>query len=181
MQSSAGTCFNFKLQPDETIVWHGTQAPARFVTGYLLHGLIPLVLMLMMAAFVISTKNELNWFEFSRWSNFHWGVAFVSLIGPVGLLEAFLAFKMQKCSKYIVTNQRAVTISGKNGNIATSYLPHQLTNMKRFEYANGTGDIEFDRTSVRDASGEVIYIELHGFYGVVDAKRAEYFLRKLRK
>jgi len=97
---------------------------------------------------------------------------FFALIGPIGIFEAALSFKTKPVTIYLITNLRAVVLTGKEFHSVASYLPNQLINTIRTENEDGTGDLLFKKERQIDESGDVI-MHLHGFFGVQNVRQVE--------
>ncbi|NLK41530.1 MAG: hypothetical protein GX298_05700 [Planctomycetes bacterium] len=77
----------------------------------------------------------------------------------------------------MITDRRAIIISGSRSITVHSLSPEQLQNISRCERRNGTGDVLFDISQKNsDSQGRS---EVVGFMRIVDPQAVEQKLKKL--
>jgi hypothetical protein len=164
------------LQDGESVVWSGIQDRKRLSQAYILKGLIPMFFTFGMIG--VMTNATFSWTNIAKWERIQWAAVLLASLGPLGLIAALIRFNTQQGQIYVVTNRRAVVISGKHFHDVASYSPDQLGKLIRTERKDGTGDIEFERVREIDSTGEVV-IHLHGFYGIHQPREVEQHISDL--
>lgn len=109
------------------------------------------------------------------------GVPFV-LIG-FGMLSApYWASKKAASSAYVITNERVMIFeSGILGGVSIrSFLPHQLSEIRRIQLADGSGDLILDKRITTDSEGSRSTTDI-GFFGIPDVKNVESMVLALAK
>lgn len=107
------------------------------------------------------------------------GIPFV-LIG-LGMLSAPIwNYRAAKKTIYVITDQRAITIQGGGRMKIQSFGPERLTNLRREERADGSGDVIVDEETWTSSKGHTRTRPI-GLLNVRDAKRVEDLLEQLAK
>ena len=106
------------------------------------------------------------------------GVPFV-LVGLGMLTSPFWLRRQAGRTVYVLTNQRAIILSrGWFGKISVrSFAPEGLSDLRRNQYADGSGDLIFTQDLRRNNNGNS-YVAV-GFLGVADVKSVEEQIRAL--
>jgi hypothetical protein len=81
-----------------------------------------------------------------------------------------------------VTNERAIILEcGRFGGVSIrSFLPPQLSEVRRVQLADGSGDLILDRRITTDAEGGRARTDV-GFFGIPDVKNVESLVLALAK
>ena len=101
------------------------------------------------------------------------GVPFV-LVG-FGMLSApYWAARKAAASAYVITNERVMLIeSGVFGGVSVrSFLPHQLSDLRRVQLPDGSGDLILDKKITTNSEGSRSTTDI-GFFGVPDVRGVE--------
>lgn len=170
-----------ELRPSEVLAWSSSPRPGRMALRAL-----PIVFFgIPWTAFALFWMAGASGFkipDFSHGFGFFplFGVPFV-LIG-FGMLSApFWAARKAAGSAYAVTTERAIIFeAGLFGSVnIRSFLPHQLSEVRRVQRADGSGDLilarDINRTSKGQSTTDI------GFFGIPDVKGVETVLMDLAK
>jgi hypothetical protein len=105
------------------------------------------------------------------------GVPFV-LIGFGMLSSPFWLSKMARRTVYVLTDRRAIVISGKafGGVTVQSFEPDRLTSMERNQRADGSGNLLFESFVQRQGSGSSTV--RRGFMGIENVQQVEELIRE---
>lgn len=171
-----------ELHPSERISWSSAPRPSRLARRTLpavLFG-IPWTLF---AVFWIAGASGFKMPDFSHGAGLFplFGVPFV-LIG-FGMLSApYWAARKAAASAYVITNERVMLFeSGFWGGITIrSFLPHQLSDLRRVQLPDGSGDLILDKKISTDSEGSKTSTDI-GFFGVPDVRGVEAMILNLAK
>ncbi len=170
---------NRELEPGERIEWLDMPKPRFFTpasTGAFLFG-IPWTAFALFwtagAAWGVSESDTgpglFNFFPL-------FGVPFI-LVGIGMLSTPIWVYRNARHTVYVITDRRAIIISGSRSITVHSLSPEQLQNISRCERRNGTGDVLFDISQKNsDSQGRS---EVVGFMRIVDPQAVEQKLKKL--
>jgi hypothetical protein len=171
-----------ELRPSERLVWSAAPRPAR-----LARRAVPLVLFgipwTAFAVFWVSAASHFKMPDFTHGTGFFplFGVPFV-LIGLGLLTSPYWAARKAARSAYAVTSERAIILEcGVFGGVSIrSFLPHQLSEIRRIQLGDGSGDLILDRKIGTDAEGGRTKTDI-GFFGIPDVKNVESLVLALAK
>ena len=171
---------NRELEPGERIVWMDMPIPRFFTpvsTGAFLFG-IPW------------TAFALFWTAGAAWGVSHsdpgtglfrlfplFGVPFI-LVGLGMLSSPLWAYRRAKHSVYVITDRRAITLTGIRSTTIRSYSPEQLHTIHRREKRDGTGDVYFERRTWKDSEGDSRSEDI-GFLRIHNPREIERMLKAL--
>lgn len=171
-----------ELRSGERIIWTAQPIPQRYSRGtwpIVVFGIpwTAFAIFWVVAAAGFGTRHGSMPGPFKLFPLF--GVPFV-LIGIGMLTSPFWARKKATKTVYMITDQRAVTISeGWRGRTRIeSYGPEQLQSITREQNSDGSGDIVFMTRAWRDSDGDRRTQRI-GFMGVPDVKTVEEHIRAL--
>jgi hypothetical protein len=105
------------------------------------------------------------------------GVPFV-LVGFWLLSAPLFTYRRSFKTVYVVTDKRAITLSGGRTTIVRSYPPDALREIYRRERKDGTGDVVISRRAWRDSDGDR-HLEELGFLQVESPREIENMLKAL--
>jgi hypothetical protein len=171
-----------ELEPGETIAWIDQPIPGRLARRTL-----PIML------FAIPwTGFAIFWTTMAAWGTHSaqqgvgifscfplFGVPFI-LVGFGMLSSPYWAYRRARRTVYVLTERRAIIFAaGWRGSItARSFEPRMLADIRRKQYADGSGDIIFAQDLQYSSQGRPNSTDV-GFLGVRDARAAEQMLRAL--
>ena len=169
-----------ELQSFEQISWSGSPKASRMAVKTL-----PILLFgIPWTAFALFWMAGASGFkipDFSQPTGFFslFGVPFV-LIGTVMLSSPLWVMRKAASTAYVITTSRALIFSpGAFGSVGIqSFLPDQLTGIRRVQLPDGSGDIIFGKKYSTDSEGSSTITDI-GFFGVPDVKRVEERIRAL--
>lgn len=171
-----------ELRPSEQIAWSSSPRPWRLAqrsSPFALFG-IPWTAF---ALFWIAGASGFKMPDFSHGSGLFplFGVPFV-LVGFGMLSSPYWAARKAAKSAYVVTNERAILFeAGLFGSVSIrSFLPHQLSQVRRVQRADGSGDLILDREITTRGRGSDTTKDI-GFFGIPDVKSVEMLVMNLAK
>ena len=176
------TLIQSELRPSERLVWSASPNPVRLAQKTL-----PLVLFGLpwtaFALFWMAGASGFKWPDFSHGFGFFplFGIPFV-LIG-FGMLSApYWAARKAASTVYVVTSERAIIFeAGAMGGMnIRSFLPQQLSEIRRVQFVDGSGDLILDQTITANRRGRQVSIDV-GFFGIPDVKMVEEMIQSLAK
>ena len=90
------------------------------------------------------------------------------------LSSPYWAARKAASSAYVVTNERAIIFeSSVFGGISIhSFLLHQLSNIRRIQLSDGSGDLILDKKITTDSEGSSSTTDI-GFFGIPEVKNVE--------
>jgi hypothetical protein len=101
------------------------------------------------------------------------------LIGLGGLASPWWLRLTARHTVYVISNQRAFSLSGWRTVTMISWRPEQLTQVSRRERADGSGDLVFD-IEMRPGNRGSSVQHKRGFMALRDVRGAESFLNVLK-
>ena len=107
------------------------------------------------------------------------GIPFV-LIGCAMLLAPVWNYRAAKKTIYVITDKRAIMITGGGKMKIQSFGPEKLTDLRREERADGSGDVIVDEETWTTSKGHTRTRPV-GLLNVRDAKQVEDLLEELAK
>lgn len=109
------------------------------------------------------------------------GLPFV-LLGLGMLASPFWVRRSAKRTAYVLTDRRAIVLSGGWGGSVTvrSFAPAQLTDLRRTQRSDGSGDLVFKQDVSRGSRGDLRSTNV-GFLAIADVKGAEERVRALTR
>ncbi len=167
-----------ELQEGEKITWIGTPLTRRFAVRA-----IPIVLFAIpwtafsvfwiagAAGFKIPNFNQ----PFDLFPLF--GVPFL-LIGLAMLSAPYWMTRKAKSTAYVLTTARAIVFDGGFSTTIRSFYPDRLTDLRRTQRADGSGDLIFEKTLSYDGEGGRRTTD-NGFLAIADVKSVEDLVRHL--
>jgi hypothetical protein len=167
-----------ELNDGEKIMWIGTPIARQFAMRSL-----PVVLFAIpWTAFAIFWMAGASGFKipdftegFSLFPLF--GIPFV-LIGFAMLSSPVWMMHKAKRTAYVITTDRAIIFAGGFSTTIRSFSPDRLTDLRRKQRPDGSGDLVFERQVSRDSDGDRQTTD-HGFLAVANVKSVEDMVRKL--
>ena len=163
-----------ELHPMEKVLW--TSAPS---TARMARKAIPSVLFgIPWTAFAVFWMAGASGFQ---WPNFNDGMGLFPLFGipfvlvGLGMLSApFWAARKATATAYAITNQRAIIFSKATfgGFNVQSFAPRQLGNIRRVQFADGSGDLILSQKTTTNSNGDARGIDI-GFFGIPDVQKVE--------
>lgn len=167
---------NAELKAGEAIMWLGQPNPRRLMLkGFILwFFFIPwtafaLFWMAGAAQFKMPDMREpAAWFML-------FGVPFV-LIGIAGLSAPLWIYLGARHTVHVITNKRALTISGVKAFKIKIFEPTQMSNIERLERPDGSGDLILAERPAQNGRGN----NREGFFAIADVGGAAAALAKLR-
>lgn len=171
-----------ELRPSEHIVWSSSPKPSRMMKKT-----IPIVLFgIPWTAFSLFWIAGASGFEAPNFNHGFglfplFGLPFV-LIGFGMLSSPYWAARKAAASAYAITNERAILIESNlfGGVTVRSFLPHQLFDVRRVQFSDGSGDLILDRKITTDNDGSRSTTAI-GFFGIQDVKQVESLILALAK
>jgi len=172
-----------ELQSGERLVWLGQPIPGRLARGtwpIVLFGVPWTAFALFwtgMAAWGTSQASEAGSGLFRAFPLF--GVPFI-LIGVAMLSSPYWARRRALGSAYAITDRRAILFAaGWRGSVTIrSFEPERLTDLRRKQHADGSGDLVFAQDLRRDSEGHRHATDV-GFLVIRDVKGVEELVRTL--
>ncbi|OLP16020.1 hypothetical protein BST81_23465 [Leptolyngbya sp. 'hensonii'] len=170
-----------ELQPGEFIRWIEQPIP-RFFTlesiGAVLFGIpwTAFALFWMWGAAGFKLPNLSHGLQFQHIFAL-FGVPFV-LIGLGMLSSPLWVWQQAKQTVYLITDNRAILLTGGGSTTIRSYTPEQLGNLFRKERSDGTGDVIFAVREWKDSDGDRRTEDI-GFKGIRNPKNVEALLKQL--
>jgi hypothetical protein len=170
-----------ELQSGERVTWVGQPIPGRAMLGAL-----PIVLFAIpwtafsvfwIAGAAAGTAHSRDPGVFRMFPLF--GLPFV-LVG-LGLLASPLWVRLTaKRTAYVITDRRAIVLAGGWAGSVTvrSFEPAQLTDLRRTQRSDGSGDLVFTQDVSRGNRGAIRTTDV-GFLAIADVKGAEERVRAL--
>jgi hypothetical protein len=168
-----------EIASDEKIVWLGQPIPSRYARsslGLVLFGIpwTAFAVFWMATALGFIRANQAP----APGSLPFVGIPFV-VIG-IGLLSSpFWMMRKARRTAYIVTDRRVLILERGlwNGLTIRSFGPARLQDLQRTQYADGSGNLCFERQYINDGQGG--RQAASGFFGIPDVKQVEELVRKL--
>lgn len=105
------------------------------------------------------------------------GIPFV-LIGFGMLSSPFWTMRKARRTAYVLTTARAIIFDGGFSTTIRSFGPDRLTDLRRKQRADGSGDVIFERKLSYDSDGDRQSTD-HGFLAIADVKGVEDMVRQL--
>ncbi|MBX7167322.1 MAG: hypothetical protein K1X74_13410 [Pirellulales bacterium] len=100
-----------------------------------------------------------------------WGIPFV-LTGFGMLSSPYWLMRKAKNTVYVLTTTRAIIFDGGLSTTIRSFGPERLTDLRRKQRADGSGDLIFERRLSYDSDGDRRSMD-HGFLAISDVKAVE--------
>ncbi len=171
-----------ELHPFERIAWSSAPRPARLARRTL-----PIVLFgipwTAFAIFWIAGASGFKMPELSHGTGLFplFGVPFV-LIGLGMLSSPYWAARKAASSAYVVTNERVIILeSGVFGGVTIrSFLPHHLSEIRRVQLPDGSGDLILDTEVTTNGKGSRSTTDI-GFFGIPDVKSVETMVQSVAR
>ncbi len=171
-----------EMQPGERITWMEQPIPSRMARKTL-----PIVLFAIpWTAFAVFWMAAAGWGT-AKAEDGHglfgifplFGVPFV-LIGIGMLLSPLWARRNARRSAYVITDRRAILFTaGWSGSVTVrSFGPDRLTDLRRRQHADGSGDLVFAQDIHRNSDGERHSADV-GFLAIREVKAVEELIRGL--
>lgn len=164
-----------ELNSDEAIVWLGQPHAGRLM----LKGFVLWLFFIPWTAFAVwwmaaaaqfklpTLHDPATWFAL-------FGLPFV-LIGVAGLSAPLWIYYAARHTVHVVTNRRALTISGVRAFRIKGFTREQITHLERLERADGSGDLILAETPTRNGRG----IRREGFFAIAEVGAAAAALNRL--
>lgn len=105
------------------------------------------------------------------------GVPFLLVGGAMLLSPLFMLIKASG-TVYAVTDRRAMSFEGGYATTIRSFGPEYVGNLQRTQYADGSGDLIFDRV-VKHGRRRRKYYKDVGFLGIANVKQVERLVREI--
>jgi hypothetical protein len=105
------------------------------------------------------------------------GIPFV-LIGFGMLSSPYWTMRKARRTAYVLTTARAIIFDGGFSTTIRSFGPDRLTDLRRKQRADGSGDVIFERKLSYDSDGDRQSTD-HGFLAIADVKGVEDMVRQL--
>ncbi|MDD5272808.1 MAG: hypothetical protein PHU14_08835 [Methylovulum sp.] len=162
-----------ELNRFEKVLWSSTPNPGRLAKKTL-----PVVIFAIpwtaFSLFWIASASGFKWPDLSGGFGLFplFGLPFL-LIGLGMLLSPLLVAKKAAATAYAITNERAIIIEPGwfGGMNIRSFFPHQLSDIRKVQFADGNGDLILDNNAPTDnRRGNATDI---GFFGIADVKKVE--------
>ena len=172
------TLIEGELQDAEKITWIGQPIPRRFGMRSL-----PIVLFgipwTAFALFWIAGASGFQIPDFKDGFDFFplFGIPFV-LVGFGMLSSPFWMRRKAKKTAYVLTNNRAIVFDGGFATTVRSFGPDRLTDLRRTQRPDGSGDLVFERKLSYDTDGDRRSTDI-GFFAVPEVKMVEDLVRQL--
>ncbi|MFH1497660.1 MAG: hypothetical protein ABII82_07515 [Verrucomicrobiota bacterium] len=168
------TLVEAELRPAERPLWTGTPRPWRMARQCL-----PVVLFAIpwtaFSVFWIAGASGFKMPDFSSPAGFFplFGLPFL-LIGAGMLASPWLAMRKARRTAYVLTAERAIIFEATlwGGINIRSFGPDQLTDLRRVQSADGSGDLIFDEIVNRHHEGRGTTTAI-GFLGIPDVRSVE--------
>ncbi len=168
-----------ELDGTETITWVGAPIPRLLAMKS-----IPIVLFgipwTAFAVYWIAGAAGFQMPDFEEGLSFFplFGIPFV-LIGLSLLASPFLMVRKAKKTAYVLTTKRAIIFDGGFSTTIRSFNRRRLTDLRRKQRADGSGDLIFERKVPYDGAGR--QTTDHGFMAISDVKMVEDRVRQLTR
>jgi len=172
-----------ELRPNERIVWIGQPIPWRFVKRFIGAFLFGILWSGFLGFWANGLVRNMLAEKEPGWGALAFFAAFLipfSLMGVVLLSWPFWSWRKAKRTIYVLTDQRAVVFDANWWQAVTirSFEPSRLTDVRRVQNADGSGDLEFERTVKTDGEGSLQATD-HGFMSIPGVKAVEDAIRQL--
>ncbi|HKQ06731.1 MAG TPA: hypothetical protein VJ464_16475 [Blastocatellia bacterium] len=160
-----------QLDTGERLLWHGRPDPKRQILG----GLAIMLFGIPWTAFALfwtGAASGLFWGEREiGWPSLFglFGVPFV-LVGIGMLLSPYWAYRRAQGTVYVISNRRAMIITGARARKVQSFAAPDIGLIERTERSNGKGDVMFATATMNRN------IQRIGFTGITEARRVERLL-----
>lgn len=105
------------------------------------------------------------------------GIPFV-LVGFGMLGSPFWMMRKARKTAYVLTNNRVIIFDGGRSTTIRSFGPDRLTDLRRKQRTDGSGDLIFERKVSYDSDGDRQTTD-HGFLAIPDVKMVEDMVRQL--
>ena len=172
-----------ELRPNERIVWIGQPIPWRFVKRFISVFVFGIVWSGFIVFWAVGFFGHLPADKDRGWEALGVSVVFLIPFGVVGvgmLSSPYWSWRKAKRTIYVLTDQRAVVFDANWWQAVTirSFEPSRLTDVRRVQNADGSGDLEFERTVKTDGEGSLQATD-HGFMSIPGVKAVEDLVRQL--
>ena len=167
-----------ELNDAEKITWIGRPIPRRFALGS-----IPIVLFgIPWTAFALFWMAGASGFQIPDFKEGFdlfplFGIPFI-LIGFGMLSTPFWMVRKAKKTAYALTTTRAIIFDGGFSTTIRSFGPDRLTDLRRKQRSDGSGDLIFERKHSYGSDGDRQTTD-HGFLAITDVKAVEDMVRQL--
>lgn len=167
-----------ELNDAEKVTWIGAPIPGRFAMRS-----IPIVLFgipwTAFAVFWMAGASRFRIPDFKQAFDLFplFGIPFV-LIGFGMLSSPFWMMRKAKNTAYVLTTARAIIFDGGVSTTIRSFGPDRLTDLRRKQSSDGSGDLIFERKLSYDSDGDRQTND-HGFLAISDVKAVEDLVRQL--
>lgn len=168
------TLVQSELRPTERALWTGTPRPWRMARQSL-----PIALFAIpwtaFSIFWIAGASGFKMPDFSSPAGFFplFGLPFL-LIGVGMLSSPWLAARKARRTAYVLTTDRAIIFEANlwGGMNIRSFGPEQLTDLRRVQNADGSGDLILERVFGHNHKGRQTVTDV-GFLGIPDVRNVE--------
>jgi hypothetical protein len=171
-----------ELRPDERVVWIGQPTPWRFVKRFIavfFFGVFWSGFLVFWADGFLETgiRGQDGWLGLAGWAAF--SIPFF-LIGIGMLSTPYWSWRKAKRTVYVLTNERAILFDASWWRAMTirSFEPARLTDLRRIQLPDGSGDLVFERTVTTDSEGSTKTTD-HGFLSIPNVKSIEEAVQQL--
>lgn len=178
LPSRLRTLIEAELNDGEKITWIGAPVPRRFAMRS-----IPIVLFgIPWTAFVLFWTCAASGFQIPDFKEAVdlfplFGIPFV--LSGFGMLSSpFWMLRKAKKTAYVLTNTRAIIFEDGFSASIRSFAPDRLTDLRREQHSDGSGDLIFERKLSYDCDGGCQTTD-HGFLAVSNVKAVEDMVRQL--
>lgn len=167
-----------ELKPGEFVKWAGQPEPSRYAR----QSMAVWIFFIPWTAFAIFWMAAASGFRFpsfhSGWDAFPlFGLPFV-LVGFAGLSSPIWMRMRAQYVLYAITDQRALSISGKTTIKVTTYLPKDLGTIERVERADGYGNLILQSSVYHDSDGDR-HSKMQGFMAIADVRKVQTLLEDM--
>lgn len=172
------TLIEAELQEGEQIVWIGRPIPHRFGMRSLpivLFGIPWTAFALFWMAGAAGFKIPDFKHDFDLFPMF--GVPFV-LVGFGMLSSPFWMMRKARNTVYLLTDRRAILFDGGFSTTIRSFRPDRLTDLRRVQRPDGSGDLVFERRSSFGGESDQRQTDI-GFLAIPEVKTVEDLVRQL--
>lgn len=170
-----------ELAGGEYLVWSGQPLPGRYARRAIPVALFGLVWTMFTVLWMTGVIRSTSGAGGPGTSGSYRALGVVFLLAGLGMLSSpYWTRRKARRIAYILTDRRAIIIVQKQlgGAIVRSFEPGQLTDLRRRENTDGSGDLVFTRDVNRDRRGDVRYTNV-GFLAIRNVKSAEEKVRAL--
>jgi len=173
LPASLRTRIEAELNEAEKITWIGRPIPRRFV----LENIRIVLLGIPCTAYALFWMAGAPNFDdgFGVFPLF--GIPFV-LIGFGMLSTPFWMIRKAKKTAYVLTTTRAIIFTGDFSKQTRSFGPDRLTDLRRKQRSDGSGDLIFETEHSFNREGDRHSTD-HGFLAISDVKAVENLVRQL--